>query len=152
MHHIPEGLSKNVMLTSEGITSFEKLFVIFVFPRDTCWVPTHQVLWEIWKLPGFRVLGFRVYILCPPLAPPQGPLNPCPSGFTLHIKSTWCDQHGKVHCKWANFRFKTNFKTIISVERSFFFFKNSVHFSGLVFFLQRSFFYKSSPLKWAVNF
>jgi hypothetical protein len=42
MHHIPEeGLSKNVMLTSEGITSFEKLFVIFVFLPDTCWVPTH---------------------------------------------------------------------------------------------------------------
>jgi hypothetical protein len=139
------------MLTLEGITSFEKLFVIFVFPHDTCWVPTHQVLWEIWKLPGFRVLGFRVYILCPPLAPPQGPLKPCPSGFTLHVKITWCDQHGKVHCKWANFRFKTNFKTIISVERSSYF-KNSVHFSGLVFFLQRSFFLKSSPLKWAVNF
>jgi len=59
MHHIPEeGLSKNVMLTSEGITSFEKLFVIFVFLPDTCWVPTYLPTRYYEKFENYPDLGF----------------------------------------------------------------------------------------------
>jgi hypothetical protein len=78
MHHIPQGLSKNVMLTSKGIYILWKaLFVIFVFPRDTCWVPTYLPTYLPTYSPGryyekFENYppGFRVYISCPPLGPP----------------------------------------------------------------------------------
>jgi hypothetical protein len=62
MHHISESLSKNVMLTSEGITSFEKLFVILVFSPWYLlgtYLPTrYYEKFENYPDLGFKGLGF----------------------------------------------------------------------------------------------